>query len=169
MQEQKNNKQPVFEPFNEVGAQIMVELNQRHNEYAALRKQEEELQQNRRNLLSVIHDLKTESKFKISDILIPFGKGFVQLRASNKNDIIKQHYDALNTLDTQIKSIEGQRQHRGDELGAALMRATRFLWSQLRTKYKYTDAELLEQITQLTYTPKDNMKLETIFDNIAEE
>jgi len=158
----------VFESFNEIGNQVMTELNQRHNEYAALRKQEEDLRQQRRNLTSVIHDLKTESKFKISDIIIPFGKGYVHLRESNKNDIIRQHYDALTSLDTQLNAIVVQREHRGDEFGAAILRATRYLWEQLKIKYCYSDEELFSQVKPVDHSrpAAETPGLEKMLDSI---
>jgi len=164
---QKNKEEVnIMEAFDERGAQIMAELNQRHNEYAALREQEEELRQQIRNLQSVIHDLKTESKFKISDILMPFGKGFVQLRQGNKNDFIKSHYEALNTLEAQLKGVIVQREHRGDEFGAAMLRAERYMWVQLCGKYGYTDEELYQQVHPVNVDVQPKQELEKMLDEI---
>ena len=129
-----------LEAFDEVGVGLLKEMQDRNNEYAALRQQEEQTRLRMKQLREFIHKIKKMRD--ITKINVPFGSGFRQLELSEKDEFIKNHIEVYNNLDNQLQGIIGQRMHRLQAYGHSLERVMMYLWARLNS-LGYKDEELI--------------------------
>lgn len=141
--------------FTEPQVKEMGWLSEMNNAYAGLWTQEQQTMMKHKALTELIHKLKHD-EIKISNIYRPFvGNHLVRLESSDKDEFIKSFVDAFTQTEVQLKSLAGQKEHRGEELGEARMRVMRMLWILLKQQHGFKDNELYENM--LDYDRKENL------------
>jgi len=138
----KIQDKPVVEAFDPNQVKELEIMREQNNLYGTLRQQEETSKIQILNIQAVIHKINT-GDVRMDELFVPFGMGNQRrLTERHKKEYLETYMKMLQMEENKLKSLNGQRLHRGDEVGEQRLKVMRMLCAILVSQHGFTEDEL---------------------------